>query len=529
MYIRIKKNVSGSSTVMLLKSERRPGKPNAYSTLIKNFGTSNDPKVIAQYQQQAQAYKKLMGEENKTTKLLKVASSKDIAACGYVNLGFHSIYGKIFDRCLSCIDSLTPRNKDLLKSLCVLRTADPCSKHRSAQISREYGYDFKVDSAYKLMDKIDQGVIESIKQSITQYSHRKLKAAQSKIEVVFYDLTTLYFEANEPDELRQFGFSKDGKSQHVQITLALLVTTEGLPLGYELFPGNMYEGKTLELILDKLSSTYQIHQAVIVADSGLLNKHNIALLTLKGYRYIIAARVKSMKKAHSEVLCDASGYQRISEDIQAKVVKYDDDNALVCCYSDKKARKDQYERAERLAKLLKKEGQSIKSLLPSKHNTPYVKVTHDARVKIDHDVVDSTAKYDGYYALITNIGPIEDIDPMAILSQYKGLWQIERSFRIMKTELSIRPVYHWSVPRMKAHFAICYISFAMVRYLQWTLKQKGHPMSPREIQDTLRSVRTTHVRDKNGDMFHLLHELSQEAKTIYKAVHVALPRGFTAQ
>ena len=170
----------------------------------------------------------------------------------------------------------------------------------------------------------------------------------------FYDLTTIYFETNNKDDLRQFGFSKDGKSQHVQITLALLVSNLGLPIGYEIFPGNMYEGHTLNKAVEQLSQTYPINNIVIVADSGLISKNNLNLLEEKGYNYIIAARLKSFDKETLKDVLDVSNYiQTTSEGISSyKKSDFYDGRDLHCYYSDKKRIKDEKERETKLTKLL---------------------------------------------------------------------------------------------------------------------------------------------------------------------------------
>lgn len=530
MHIRIKTNPSGSKSVILLQSERRPGKKSSYTRVIKTFGSSKIESEIEMMKKEAEKYMNQLNDENNITgKDFKFKNSKDISSCKSTNTSYHDIYGRYYDKIFKNCELLTISKSKLLKDLSILRIANPASKKRTAEISSYYGCEFKVDSAYKLMDKIDDNVISSIKSNISDYSKKLLKQENRDIEVVFYDLTTIYFEANDKDDLRQFGFSKDGKSQHVQITLALLVTSEGLPIGYELFPGNMYEGHTLSVILDKLSLSYNINNVVVVADSGLISKDNMSILRSKGYKYIIAARIKNMtNKLKSNLLCNKD-YKTVNDDISSKVIKYDDHSSLVCCYSIKKAKKDSYERQEKLGKLMKKNGKSLKELLPSKNNKPYVKIDSKAKIVVDEDVANDQAKYDGYYVLITNIKKTKQIDPMQVISQYKGLWQIERSFRIMKTDLSIRPVYHWTVNRMKAHFAICYISFALVRYLQFTLKNKNIILSARNIKDALDTVNVTIIEDKEGNLFRFLQDMSNQAQDLYKATRVAMPKKFQAR
>ena len=307
MYIRLRKNISGSFSVQLLKSERLPGKRDSSTALIKSFGSSKDEKELKKLHKKAEAFKKQLEVENGSGNRITLTSSNDIESSYIVNKSFHEIYGRLYDMVFKNI-SMSNWSGKVVRDLTILRIARPCSKKKSSEISKDYGCSFTVDSAYKAMDGIDKAVIESIKLSVKDYSHYYLKSIGSSISVVFYDLTTIYFESNNRDLLREFGFSKDGKSQHVQITLALLVASEGLAIGYELFPGNIYEGHTLESVLVSLKDTYRMKDITVVADSGLLNKKNISLLEEKGYKYIIAARIKSEKLSLQKAMLDRSDY-----------------------------------------------------------------------------------------------------------------------------------------------------------------------------------------------------------------------------
>jgi len=112
----------------------------------------------------------------------------------------------------------------------------------------------------------------------------------------FYDVTTLYFEAEKEDELRKTGFSKDGKHQHPQIVLGLLVSVDGYPLAYDIFEGNKFEGHTMLPIIDAFKIKYNLSKLIVVADSGLMSSNNIVQLQLQGYEYILGARIKNEKK-----------------------------------------------------------------------------------------------------------------------------------------------------------------------------------------------------------------------------------------
>ena len=341
----------------------------------------------------------------------------------------------------------------------------------------------------------------------------------------FYDLTTIYFETNNKDDLRQFGFSKDGKSQHVQITLALLVSNLGLPIGYEIFPGNMYEGHTLNKAVEQLSQTYSINNIVIVADSGLISKNNLNLLEEKGYNYIIAARLKSFDKETLKDVLDVSNYiQTTSEGISSyKKSDFYDGRDLHCYYSDKKRIKDEKERETKLTKLLNTGiGKNAKTGLSSKFRQAYVKVKGNAKIEIDEEILAEQKKFDGLFCLITNK---KDLTSKMILQQYKGLWQIERSFRTMKSEISIRPVYHWTVGRLKAHFVICYIAFALSRYVQFKMEITGKKVSSEKIIEALGECKSNLIIVGNKS-FSIQQDMPETAKAVYKVMRKARKEKF---
>ena len=525
MYIRVKKNANDSFTVVLAKSEHQPGKKYPRYVLVKTLGTTKDLKVVEQLKVEAEKYKKSLTLTNPKASFLRINDSSDIDSSKITNCGFHDIYGVLFDQLVKNFGIRSHRQIELLKNISILRIAEPTSKHRAAQICAKYGYNFKVDSIYKLMDKLDDEVIGSMKKAITNKSKELLKTNGLELDVIFYDLTTIYFETNSKDDLRQFGFSKDGKSQHVQITLGLLVSREGLPIGYEIFPGNIYEGHTLERTLDQLSKQYGINNVVVVADSGLISNANIELLQSKGYGYIIAARVKNLSDDVLRQVKDRSKYTRISiAGISTqRIENYKPNQTLFCYHSEKKQRKDEKERQEKYNKLIKQVGKGAKSIVASKYSQPYLKIEGAGKIVIDEKEMQKQEALDGLFCIASNKS---DFNANLILEQYKGLWHIERAFRSMKSEISIRPVYHWTVRRMKAHFVICYIAFALSKYLHFKLQKKGCTISGKEIHSALKAC-TGNELSVHKKQFKIYQDLPDDTKLIYKIMRKALPDQFT--
>ena len=166
-----------------------------------------------------------------------------------------------------------------------LKTTDYLFKHKGLSID--------VESIYRYLDKLNSKQKEQIQK--ISYEHT-LQVLQNEMSLVFYDVTTLYFEIEQEDELRKTGFSKEGKHQQPQIILGLLVSTGGYPLAYEMFEGNKFEGHTMLPVIEAFKIRYNLKGLVVIADAGLMSNDNITELQSKNYQYIIGARIKNEAK-----------------------------------------------------------------------------------------------------------------------------------------------------------------------------------------------------------------------------------------
>jgi hypothetical protein len=200
-------------------------------------------------------------------------------------IGPELIFGALFD----CIGFNSIKDK-MFRHITISRLAYPVSKLKTIDYLRRYrGIDVSVYSIYRFMDKLSN----RYKAEVEAIAYRYTKKQLGTIAVVFYDMTTLYFEAEDEDDLRRIGFSKDGKFQKPQILLGLLVGKQGLPIGYDIFEGNKFEGHTLIPTLNKIQSKYGFTKPVVVADAALFSKENIDALTREGYKFIVGGRIKN--------------------------------------------------------------------------------------------------------------------------------------------------------------------------------------------------------------------------------------------
>jgi transposase len=255
-----------------------------------------------------------------------------------------------------------------------------------------------------------------------------------------------------------------------------MVTKEGLPVGYDVFPGNMYEGDTFKKAIEKIKTSYRLKRAIIVADSALLSKPNIELLEKEKLEYILGARLGSLSQKWQNRILDNKDYdkkEKNGETLRIATYPYTQSRRLIVSHSTKRAEKDRRDRVKSIENLQQKleKSKNPASLISNYGYKKYLTVDGDVQVRINEDKLESEALWDGLHGVMTNIKD-DQMKADEILSQYHGLWQVEESFRISKHDLRVRPVFHWSADRIKAHIAICFVAFALIRFLQYRIRQK---------------------------------------------------------
>lgn len=534
MFIRKKMNKSGTCSIMLVIGERIPGKKHSVARIIRYFGSARSKAKIAVLIKEAEIYKANLEIASPKARTLRVTSDLDIASCRSYNVGFSDVYGEAFDLAFNQLH-LKPRLMQRLRDLVVMRIAAPASKLKTTQLSTEYGIECHVDSIYKLMDKLNAPVITKVKNTVYEHTAKLLQQKKQTIDVLFYDLTTVYFETATQDEIRNFGFSKDGKHQHVQIMLAVIVTENGLPIDYQEFPGNCYEGHTLIPALDEIKKCYNIENVVLVADAALMNKINLQELDRRDIKYIIAARIKNSSRQIKNTIFAGDNYQTISktnidgylkDEIKAKIIDSGSGDFLIAYHSSKRARKDEFDRQKDLEKIEKYLHNSAKSRLTSSLKKSYVKISKGSKIEIDLKKLDNEKQYDGYFGLRTNIA---DADPKKFLDSYRGLWQVEQTFRIAKNSLEIRPVFHYNPRRIRAHFAICYMALALVRYVEFALKNSGQHIPHEQLHLLLDKMRKVQIINHKNELFEIVENTPTELISVYRALKIKWPKKFSCR
>ena len=434
--------------------------------------------------------------------------------------GIHDAYGALFDDLsYSRVISNPKRNvsaSSVFKDIVLARIANPASKRASVDLLEEdFGISLELDSVYRMMDKLTDKTIGKLKDITYQNTASLFK---NKISVIFFDATTIYFESFEPDELKACGYSKDKKFGQPQVLLALMVTEDGLPIGYELFEGNKYEGHTLIPALSQIKQKYDIDKVIFVADSAMMAQYNTSFLNSHGFSYIVGARLKSLPKELKDKILDSASYTS-QGDISVASFDYNG-KRLIVSYSAKRAAKDSHDRETAIASIGKRlsKTKNPKDYLSSYGYKKYIKLNTASSLALDEDKIKTDSAWDGLLGVITND---KDLITAEILSHYHNLYQVEDAFRVTKHDLAVRPVFHWKPERIKAHIAICFCAYALVKHMQYRIRLLYQKLSAEKIRHTLLKVQTSILYDRQKKIrYGLPSRMSADARKIYEVLKI---------
>lgn len=411
-------------------------------------------------------------------------------------------------------------NMDLEKAVKLMvlnRLVDPKSKLAIHDWKTKlYGEDYNSIELHHLYRSIDI-LAENTNMLQKELYETTLSLFKPEIKLVFYDLTTFYFESQIPDVLRKFGYSKDNKTDCVQIMLGLIISQDDIPLGYEIFPGNTYEGNTVKTMVERLKEKYEIEKIVFVADKGILSEKVLLELETAGYEYIVAYKIASMPKKDHERILDKQGYSIVNKDLQIKEMQYKG-RRLILGYSQKRAGRDQHMREEVIKKLEKKLAVDKKAMIAKSSYKKYLEIS-ECDIKIDEEKVKSQSRWDGYFGFITNN---QNLESQEIVNAYKLLWQIEESFRCMKSTLDLRPVYHWTQKRIEGHIMLCFLSFYVLRVMQRQWTSAGIELSPPRVIDSLSEIQVIEIKSQSK-IHYARTEIVAQNNQILRALGVKIP------
>jgi len=482
MFVRKKPNKSGVISVQVIDKSQGKYK------LVKTIGSSSDGFTIEKLVFEAEEFiRNSLGSieidfndyESMYSRVLTSITSHKL-------VGIELVLGKIFDEI-----GFNKIGEELFRDLVLYRLVYPKSKLKTTEyLSRFAQKKYSEDDVYRYLDKLYNKQKDTVQQ--ISYTHT-LTVLRGKISVVFYDVTTIYFETDHEDELRKTGFSKEGKHQNPQIVLGLLVSEGGYPLAYDIFEGKQYEGHTMLPIINAFRDKYKLEKLVVVADSGLLSKNNIDELITNNYEFILGARIKNeTEQIKSKILA-----LTLNDGESTVITK--DNFKLIITYSNSRAKKDKHNRDKGIKRLEKNlsAGKLTKASINSRGYNKFLQMEGEIQLNINQDKIDEDEKWDGLKGYITN----STLSKEVVLENYKQLWQIEKAFRIAKTDLKIRPIFHYKQRRIEAHICLNFVAYKIYKELERQLKERKSDLSPEKVIEIIQSIFQIEAKSPDGRVF----------------------------
>jgi transposase len=474
MFIRKKLNKSGSTSIHIIRKE---GNRQVH---VLSIGTASSEKQLLQLEHAALEKLSKLQLQNRIDFNYaedEVFVQNLLSSIEHIEVsGVELILGKLFNEI-----GFNQIKEPLFRHLVLSRICYPGSKLKTVEyLLRHHQLVYEIDSVYRYLDKV-AGKYKDLLQDISY--HHTLNLFNNQLSVVFYDVTTLYFEASDEDDLRKTGFSKDGKSQQPQIVLGLLVSKLGYPLAFEMFEGNKFEGQTMLPVIEKFKAKYKLEQIVIVADAGLLSQQNIKALGELNYKFILGARIKNESHLLQKQILSLPWSNG-----QTHSITKADGLKLIVSYSEGRAHNDNKNRKRALSRLEKAihKGKLTKEHINNRGYNKYLQLTGEVQISINHDKIKQDVKWDGLKGYISNT----TMNASDVIDNYKQLWHIEKAFRMSKTDLRIRPIYHRLAHRIQAHLIIAFCSYKLYKELERQLKENQLNMSAEKAVQVMQSIFT---------------------------------------
>lgn len=521
MYVRTVKNNQGKEYLRIVESYRENGK--------------NKQKIIANLGRIDTISRKEV--ENIVDKLVQIYDIK-----GYVNLnnveeapdkknyGVKVIVDKLFeryemDKFFEKMDKKIRFDvEDLLKIMVMNRIIEPKSKLGIFNDLDYYGFK-RIDEAetdeegialqwmYRTLDVLAQKKEELEKHLYSQ----RISLFNSVVDLVFYDVTTLAFETQQTNELLQMGYSKDKKFNESQVVLGMSIDRDRMPVSFDIYPGNTFEGHTFKDTIEAMKKRYQLGKVIVVSDRGMMSRTNMEIVENSDYEFIVGKSIKQLKKVD---IFDGE-FTEISKGIEYREIEYEGKRLLII-HSKERAEKDRKDRIrliEKAKKMLKDGNIESKSKRGAKK---YLKTKNEVDYTLDIEKIEKDEKYDGYYGIITNT----QLNPKQILEQYHTLWKVEESFRTLKNYLETRPIFHWTQKRIKGHIVMSFVSYIMQRTLELELERNNIEYSHEKIREAIKNMEYIDIKT-NEQHFAIRTNMNLLAQKILKILNIPIPKVVT--
>jgi len=352
------------------------------------------------------------------------------------------------------------------------------------------------------------------------FAHRR--DLLTRLDLVFMDTTSLYFEGAGGQTLGQHGYSKDHRPDLRQMILAVLIDGDGRPVCSEMWPGNTADVTTLIPVIDRLRRRFHIARVCVVADRGMISAETIAELEARRLLYILGVRGRSDKR--ELVLDDPAPFVPLAMKKRSKEIDYEAKTVMlagrryIVCRNQQEAQKDAADRASIVAALERQLAKGDKALVGNTGFRRYLKTISDEHFAIDPDKIEEERKFDGIFVLRTNT----DLNPLEAMLCYKQLWTVEQTFRTAKHLFSTRPIFHKLDETIRGHVFCSFLALVLKTALEDRIAALGRSGSWPEIIADLDSLTETEI-EHDGKRFIVRSAPRPAASLALRAAGIALP------
>ena len=481
MYIRTTKNQQGNAYYHLVEAYREDGK--VKQRTLMSLGKVEDNRI----EELAAAISKHL----ETINIFNLSKEIDIADT-YI-LGPLLVLEKMLENLgiNTALQSVLLQHKRLLFDFEKIVFTQLCSRFIKP-VSKLSLYDNWVSRMYP--ELVDHQVdLQHIYRSLDMLADHKEEIEKSlyqwkkdlftiNVDVVLYDLTTLRFESTREDigELRKFGYSKEMRTDCTQVVLGLLTDTDGIPLCFEVHPGNTFEGETLQDIVEKMRGKFSIRRFIFIADRGLFSFENLDHIRADGGEFIVGLKMGSMTKQRQEDYYGLSKFTWINEELAFYETVLNEDRCIIT-WSKSRHERDVKAREDILEKIRLKlaAGKKLaKKFITNRNYKKYLKTQGKDHCELNHVAIAEEAKKDGFFGIITNVASMTASD---IVTQYKQLWKIEDAFGEIKGTLKTRPMFHWTDKRIIGHLVLCFLAYLCEAHLTKSLRKSHKQLDKKSI------------------------------------------------
>lgn len=519
-YVRKTKTSSGATAIQVVRYQYRK------MIVCRHIGSSHDSNKVKLLQQQAKDW---IENENKSQLALFPVLPKpngtilQLDKSQYLGVRYTFLYEVLASQLQ--FFNFNGLNNQLLFDLVLIRIVEPVSKIASIKLlSQLFGINYQRGHLYETIADFSD-LKDTVESYVVQIAKKKF---EFDFSVVFYDVTTLYVESFTEDEdtvdedgnvikfgLRKNGFSKDNKLNQPQIVIGLMVNKNGFPVSYEIFEGNTFEGDTFIPAITAFKKKYSIETLTVVADAAMISLDNISKLKDKHLSYIVGARIANLKQAQiqevSRILTGGIDGKELEKRDRMSCRIETDKGSLVCDFSFKRYRKDKLEMEKQIAraqKLVDKNTDSKRAKFLKLKKSKQKKV-----YEVNNALIDKTRLVLGIKGYYTNLfkenSPVTNQD---IIDQYHNLWHVEKAFRIAKSDLAMRPIYHFNRKTIEGHILLCFMALAVSKYMETKTNK-----SIRKIIDLLKNITDARIKNLLTEEIIIMREkISDEVKQLWK-------------